>query len=141
MGTRAIYKFRDGDDECYVYKHYDNYPQGAVHFIEAAKGFAWKLPRFEADEFASAFVAANKDKDGGGIRLVSNHFNGEDDILDAHNWCDYYYTIYFNRLDAVQALYVEVMESFYQKDGSVKWETIWEGTHADMMEKYGRSAA
>ena len=141
MGTRAIYQFRDGDDECFVYKHYDNYPQGAVHFIEAAKGFAWKLPRFEADEFASAFVAANKNKDGGEVRLVSNHFNGEDDILDAHSWCDYYYTVYFNRLDGVQALCVEVMESFYQKDGSVKWETIWEGTHDEMMEEYGRGAA
>ena len=141
MGTRAIYQFRDGDDECFVYKHYDNYPQGAVHFIEAAKGFAWKLPRFEADEFASAFVAANKNKAGGEVRLVSNHFNGEDDILDAHNWCDYYYTVYFNRLDGVQALCVEVQESFYQKDGSVKWETIWEGTHDEMMQKYGREVA
>ena len=93
MGTRAIYKFRDGDGGCFVYKR-DNYPQGAVHFIEAAKGFAWKLPRFEADEFASAFVAANKNKRGGEVRLVSNHLNGEDDVLREHHWCDYYYTIY-----------------------------------------------
>ena len=53
MGTRAIYVFEDENEEVYVYKHYDNYPQGAVDFIEKAKEFAWELPRFEADEFAA----------------------------------------------------------------------------------------
>ena len=139
MGTRAIYQFRDGDDECFVYKHYDNYPQGAVHFIEEAKGFAWKLPRFEADEFASAFVAANKSKNGGGVRLISHHFKNEGEILDANSWCEYHYIIHFDK--SLKTLWVEIQEAIYQKDGSIKWETIWEGTHADMMEKYGRGAA
>ena len=71
-----------------MYKHYVNYPHPAVHFIEAAKGFAWKLPRFEADEFASAFVAANKSKNGGGVRLISHHFKNEGEILDANSWCE-----------------------------------------------------
>ena len=139
MGTRAIYQFRDGDDECFVYKHYDNYPHGAVQFIEAAKGFAWKLPRFEADEFASAFVAANKSKNGGGVRLISHHFKNEGEILDANSWCEYHYIIHFDK--SLKTLWVEIQEAIYQKDGSIKWETIWEGTHADMMEKYGRGAA
>jgi hypothetical protein len=98
MGTRAIYQFtdlEDTDDQCFVYKHYDNYPQGAVDFIENAKAYAWEFPRFEADEFASAFVAANKNPKGG-----------------------------------------EVQESVFQKDGSVKWKTIWEGSHTQMKEKY-----
>ena len=139
MGTRAIYQFQDSDDECYVYKHYDNYPQGAVHFIEAAKGFAWKLPRFEADEFASAFVAANKSKNGGGVRLISHHFKNEGEILDANSWCEYHYIIHFDK--SLKTLWVEIQEAIYQKDGSIKWETIWEGTHADMMKEYGKGYA
>ena len=39
-----------------VYKHSD----GAVCWINKALEHAWPLPRFEADEFAAAFVAANK---------------------------------------------------------------------------------
>jgi hypothetical protein len=43
-----------------IYKHSDGYPEGAVCWITRALEFAWPLPRFEADEFAAAFVAANK---------------------------------------------------------------------------------
>ena len=44
-----------------VYKHSDGYPYGAVCWITKALEHAWPLPRFEADEFAAAFVvAANK---------------------------------------------------------------------------------
>src|SRR5262249_42976683 len=35
-------------------------PAGAANAIEAALDFARPLPRFEADEFAASFVAANK---------------------------------------------------------------------------------
>ena len=140
MGTRAIYQFQDNDgDECFVYKHYDNYPQGAVHFIEEAKSMAWPFPRYEADEFAAAFVAANKNKAGGEVRLVSHHLKGADEILESHHWCDYHYIIHFDK--TYKDLWVEVQESRYYKDGSTKWKTIWEGTHADMMEEYGRGAA
>lgn len=136
MGTRAIYKFEDSDDECFVYKHYDNNPHGAAHFIEEAKSMAWRLPRFEADEFASAFVAANKNKAGGEVRLVSHHLKGEDEILESHHWCDYYYVISFDG-----ELQVEVQESRFTKDGSSFWAVIWSGTHDEMMEEYGRGAA
>ena len=140
MGTRAIYQFQDNDgDECFVYKHYDNYPQGAVHFIEEAKSMAWPFPRYEADEFAAAFVAANKNKAGGEVRLVSHHLKGADEILESHHWCDYHYEIHFDKDD--QDLWVEIWQSKYNKDGSTTWESIWEGTHTDMMEEYGRGAA
>lgn len=69
MGTRALYTFKDKSGEYHVYKHFDGYPTGALGFIEAAKKFAWELPRFEADEFAASFIAANKDS-GGGIHLT-----------------------------------------------------------------------
>lgn len=61
MSTRAVYSFF-GDDDAprHVYKHSDGYPTGAVQWIEAALEHAWKLPRYENDEFAAAFVAANK---------------------------------------------------------------------------------
>ena len=64
MSTRACYRFIDPDttdpEVVTVYKHSDGYPDGAVCWITKALEHAWPLPRFEADEFAAAFVAANK---------------------------------------------------------------------------------
>jgi hypothetical protein len=60
MSTRACYTFRSDQESFHVYKHSDGYPSGAAEWIEAALQYAWPLPRFEADEFAAAFVAANK---------------------------------------------------------------------------------
>ena len=61
MSTRAIYRFiGDWPGVVTVYKHSDGYPEGAAKAIEAALDFAWPLPRYECDEFAAAFVAANK---------------------------------------------------------------------------------
>jgi hypothetical protein len=83
MSTRACYRFipengpNDWPGVITVYKHHDGYPSGAAEAIENALAVAWPLPRYEADEFAAAFVAANK-QPGGGVRLVP--FEG----LDAH---------------------------------------------------------
>jgi hypothetical protein len=62
MSTRAMYTFRnaDGSEEFHVYKHSDGYPTGAAEALVAALDYAWPLPRYEADEFSAAFVAANK---------------------------------------------------------------------------------
>ncbi len=60
MSTRALYTFRDNDGEYHVYKHHDGYPSGAIEAILNSLMFAWNPPRFEADEFAAAFVAGNK---------------------------------------------------------------------------------
>ena len=66
MSTRAVYTFKDEyDNTHHVYKHHDGYPSGAVEFILKALDKSWKLPRFEASEFAAAFIAANKDEGGG----------------------------------------------------------------------------
>lgn len=94
MGTRAVYVFEDDHDEVAVYKHYDNYPQGATHFINNAKKYAWKFPRFEADEFGAAFVAANKCQEGGGIRLIPP-YKDHDELMDAYSYCDFFYFIKF----------------------------------------------
>jgi hypothetical protein len=71
MSTRAIYSFVDPENHeiFHVYKHFDGYPEGAKLALEAALAKAWDLPRFEADEFGAAFVAANK-MDGGNLRLL-----------------------------------------------------------------------
>jgi hypothetical protein len=85
MGTRAVYTFIDDtDDRHSVYKHWDGYPSGACGFISKALKKAWPLPRFEADEFAAAFVAANK-QESGDIRLTSGP--------DAHSDLEYTYEI------------------------------------------------
>jgi len=70
MGTRAVYSFIDERSCVSVYKHWDGYPAQACRFIANALPMAWPLPRFEAEEFAAAFVAANK-KGRGDIYLIS----------------------------------------------------------------------
>jgi hypothetical protein len=69
MSTRAVYTFIDEHNKFHVYKHWDNYPEGAHTFIKKAKELAWELPRFEASEFGAAFIAANK-SEGGGVYLT-----------------------------------------------------------------------
>ena len=138
MGTRAIYIFEDEHEEVHVYKHYDNYPLGAVDFIENAKEFAWELPRFEADEFAAAFVAANKNRTGGGVRLVNASFKDRDEMLEANHWCDYHYVISKHNS---QDLWVEIWASRYDMDSDdTAWVLIDELTHTEMKEKYGERA-
>jgi hypothetical protein len=60
MSTRGFYTFKDRNGTFNVYRHSDNYPTGAAEALRNALWFAFPLPRFEADEFAAAFVAANK---------------------------------------------------------------------------------
>jgi hypothetical protein len=72
MGTRAVYTFRNEFEAYHVYKHWDGYPSGAAGFLTHALAYAWKLPRFEPDEFAAAFIAGNKKiHEGGDIRLLN----------------------------------------------------------------------
>ncbi len=66
MSTRGMYNFGDGIN---VYCHYDNYPEGAEQRIINALHLAWDLPRYEPDEFAAAFVAGNKTKQGN-VRIM-----------------------------------------------------------------------
>ena len=111
MSTRACYTFADDRGEVHVYKHHDGYPYyaynggeaGGLIWINDAKDFAWPLPRFEADEFAASFVAANKENgkfSGGGVRLINKE----------HPWefasdCEYWYKVIAHNGE----LYVTVM--------------------------------
>lgn len=91
MGTRAVYTFTDADEtqKVSVYKHWDGYPEGAAGFIEKAKAYAWELPRYEPDDFAAAFVAANKGLGGGDIRLIPQDVKPENFAGDV----EYHYII------------------------------------------------
>jgi hypothetical protein len=74
MSTRAVFTFSDPEHRgrpLVVYKHHDGYPRRAVEALIRARddGLSWALPRFEANEFAAAFVASNKAQPGS-IRLL-----------------------------------------------------------------------
>jgi hypothetical protein len=75
MGTRATITFQDKDDPnaITIYTQYDGYPQcpGMGQKLIETLFKAWRLPRYEADEFAAAFVAANKAEQGG-IRILAD---------------------------------------------------------------------
>lgn len=73
MSTRGIYTFKEPGQSHHVYVHHDNYPQGAAEKFQKAlkSGLCWPLPRFEADEFAAGFIAANKDQPGN-FRLANS---------------------------------------------------------------------
>jgi hypothetical protein len=87
MSTRAVITFIDERDTFHVYKHHDGYPthgfkwlseHGVIAAIRRAMPLAWTLPRFEASEFACAFIAANKTR-GGGLYLTG-HWNQHGDL-------------------------------------------------------------
>lgn len=64
MSTRGLITFKGTEDypgDYNVYKHSDMYPTGAAETLTLTQEwFAWKTPRYEADEFAAAFVTAGK---------------------------------------------------------------------------------
>lgn len=79
MATRAVYSFKDQSNTYHIYKHWDGYPEGALEFLANALPYAWPLPRYEAADFAAAFVAANK-KPGGGDVYITDHWENHADI-------------------------------------------------------------
>lgn len=80
MSTRAIYTFKDSDNTFHVYKHHDGYPSGAAEWITKAIPYAWELPRFEASEFAAAFIAGNKQIGGGGGLYFTGMYEEHGDL-------------------------------------------------------------
>jgi hypothetical protein len=121
MGTRAVFTFKDQYGAYSVYKHWDGYPEGAAEFLTKAIPFAWELPRFEADDFAAAFVTANKIAGGGDIRLTTNH--------EAHGDLDYFYEVFAS--DRNDQLIIRAYE-----DGQTAKE-IFYGRLKDFVDKYG----
>lgn len=140
MGTRAVYFFEDHDGSVYgAYKHYDNYPSGAADFIENAKSYAWDLPRFEADDFAAAFVAANKAKRGGEVRLLPMFDSTSIDmVMQDHRWCDYYYIVRYD-MD-VKDLTVEIWQTRAFTSEDTGFKKIEEMRHTSMKRAYAEAS-
>ena len=128
MSTRAMYTFMDNSTTVHVYKHHDGYPEGAIDFIGASIPYAWELPRFEASDFAAAFVAANKHNGGGGVRLCGT------DIKDPWDFaCDveFHYTITLNN----DVIWVQI-DSTDWWGNKPKSETMFHGSLTDAIKKY-----
>ncbi len=123
MSTRACYTFKDGTDEFHVYKHHDGYPTGAAEHISNALKNAWPLPRFEADEFAAAFVATNKTHDGG-VRLM--HSGKIQEVAPSD--IEYRYEIEVAGKD----LQITAFETRYWGDKQDETR-IWQGPLAEML--------
>jgi hypothetical protein len=92
MSTRALYTFKANpncawEQDWNVYKHHDGYPTGAAEALALALSKAWPLPRYESDEFATAFIAANKDNPGG-IRMMPQ---GDPDEVSSKHCSDIEY--------------------------------------------------
>jgi len=71
MSTHCVITFIDNDSRHSVFKHCDGYPAHILPAIHAAGELAWELPRFEADDYAAAFVAKHKTR-AGDIRLTES---------------------------------------------------------------------
>jgi len=67
MGTRCVITFRDGDEAYSVYQHWDGNPETVIENIRTTRN-CWAWPRWEADEFAAAYIATHK-TGAGNIRL------------------------------------------------------------------------
>lgn len=60
MSTRATISVLDSHEKFDIYKHHDGYPEWVLPYIKEAIKFAWKLPRFEASDFAAALIRVMK---------------------------------------------------------------------------------
>lgn len=122
MSTRAIYTFKGFGESHHVYKHHDGYPTGAARAFELALQNAWGLPRYEPDEFAAAFVAANK-PDAGGIRLAHKRTQYAD--------VEYGYTIEPDKAIASLLRLTITAPDFW--DGNRKETKLWSGALVDFI--------
>ena len=112
MSTPALFKFIDADGAHLVYKHWDGDPASASDYIEKAKRLAWDLPRFEPDEFAAAFVAGNKGKGGGDVRLAR----------DLNDYAEYLYEV--RCINGV----LQVCCSSYEGSEKTRFKKLFAGT-------------
>ena len=127
MGTRAVYTFLDDRGTHHVYKRWDGYPEGALQFISFAKDKAWPLPRYEADEFATAFISANKEASGD-LRLTEH--------WDKHGDLDYRYEVRCRSND--KDLHVIIYQVGF---GSENSKVMDQGYLCDLMKKYVKKRA
>ena len=125
--TEANHSIGEPDTKYAIYKHHDGYPQGVQPMIEEALTLAWPLPRFEADEFAASFVAANK-TGSGDVRLVNPD-------AASNIWFDYVYVI--RHMEGSDKLNVTVGHCTGQDElDRITMEMTWTGDHTRVAEAY-----
>ena len=122
MSTRAIYTFKGFGETHHVFKHHDGYPTGAAEALQNAIENAWTLPRYEPDEFAAAFVAANKIS-AGGVRLARKRTDYADVAFG--------YTIEPDK--AIPSLIKLTVHETDFWDGAAKQTRIWSGPLVDFI--------
>ena len=122
MSTRAVVTIKDENDTFHIYTHSDGYPEYQVKRIADAVPFAWPFPRFQAMDFAAAFVRGSKEKGGGNIYFTTD--------WKAHGDLEYRYEI----TATAKALQITV----FAVSGEVS-EKRWTGTLAEMQSKYQQS--
>ena len=131
MGTRAVYTFNDGDDKFHVYKHWDGYPEGAALFFMKAIPYAWGGTRFEAMDFAAAFVAGNKKEGGGDVYFTKGP--------NVHGDLEYVYELYQNDLGGL------MIKAYHANWDDVKSRTVktqmFKGTLIAFVQKHGGEEA
>lgn len=117
MSTRCTITVRDergGRDAYSLYRHCDGYPDtqhGVIATLSKALPLAWPMPRFEADDFAAAIVAAWKDSCGN-IRLTAGR--------DAHGDTEYHYEVFPAR-GAVMVQVYERASLAVMQDSDAEW--------------------
>ena len=116
MSTRAVVTIKDERDEFHIYTHCDGYPEYQVKRLVDAVPFAWELPRFEAMDFAAAFVRGSKEK-GGNIYLTKH--------WDNHGDLEFRYEVSEDK----GILHIKVFD--------MGTSLIWEGSLVAMVKKYG----
>jgi len=141
MSTRAMYTFKDEYETVHVYKHCDGYPEGGLSWIANARNYAWQLPRFEPDDFASAFVAANKTRfdpkaeypvhAGGNVRLCNTSIQ---EPWQMASDAQYHYVVYLRG----GMLWVEIHEVNWWDDDPAKHESerLFSGPLNDALTKF-----
>ncbi len=129
MSTRAVYTFKDEHNTFAVYGHYDGYPSGAADALDKAREFAWPGQRFEAMDYAAAFIAANKTPGGGGVYVTKGH--------KAHGDLEYDYVI-------SRPLGVVIIEAFahhWSEETGEKRVRFFKGALAAFIKEYAEKEA
>lgn len=112
MGTRAVITFIDEFGRHSVYQHWDGDYETVLDNIRKTirSGKCWKWPRWEADEFAAAYVATVK-TDSGNIRLSRG--------VAGHGGLSFSYTVQKEGKDGEEALRIATRSG--SKLLSVRW--------------------